>query len=128
MSQIRETFEKYATEFLREEMEYQMELNESWEDHCEIGDPAPTWEERFLMMAEDWGDEFERRDRTALRRMLIEIGFYREITQEEMDRMTIWRSGGGPCKKYEFQLDGKKWIAATSWYEFTASLNERTEQ
>jgi len=47
MTKIRDAFEKYATDFLREEMEYQMELNESWSDHSD--DPAPTWEERFLL-------------------------------------------------------------------------------
>jgi hypothetical protein len=70
---------------------------------------ALTFLTSFIVETEDRircnNDTSGRKVMNECRKLMIDLGLYREISEAELDRMIV--SGG---RKYSFKLDGKKYI------------------
>ena len=66
-----------------------------------------------LMQDMDMPDHYAYEHRNELRIFGICCGVFKEITQKEMDNMTVWSSSGRHCKKYDFKKNGKFYIFNT---------------
>ena len=62
--------------------------------------------------------------RKELRQFGIDVGVYREITQDEMDRTTVSSSSGRRCKKYDFKQGGK-FYTFDSWNKLDIDKAEK---
>ena len=68
----------------------------------------------LLLDSEEEGHMLYGFAKKELRQFQIDVGIYREITKEDMDRITVFSSSGRRHKKYDFKQDGKFW-AFESW-------------
>lgn len=102
-----------ATGFLREEIDHQMTVERDYDyDELDalfdIEDRAEIFKERGLL--------------TACRRLLIEVGFYRAMPQEEINNTSI--SSG---TTWYFKLGGTAYTSDYSQFSFEKELNDMCE-
>lgn len=99
---------------LQEELEYRMELEEQ-SDEFEGYPDRILWIHREFMDLESlftWslGDKQLRQFQREMRKWWIANGIYREITQAELDRTTVWSGGRSSKGKAEFKMGGKMYV------------------
>jgi hypothetical protein len=88
-----------------------MDVEEESEDFEGYPDDV-LWIHREFMDIDDLGhwDKDWKQFRREMRLWWIDHGIYREITQAELDRTTIWSGGRTSKGKPDFRLNGKMYV------------------